>query len=260
MMPFFSRVGGKSKNASHLIDLFPTHTTYVEPFCGSSAILFRKPISSVEVINDNDTDIINMYKDLLIVPNDVYQAYDFKVNSKERFNELLNKKNIDCPIERLHRNMSLSIASFGCNRITYAPCRSLYNGVLVKKNIQKYKNRLSNVIIHNEDYKNIILKYDSPTTLFFLDPPYENSDKRLYMTHIMDFKSMADLLKNIKGRFFMTINESPLIRELFKDFNIYERNLFYIIGNHAKRKNVIELIITNYPCIMDTSSSSSSSS
>jgi len=60
------------------------------------------------------------------------------------------------------------------------------------KNITKYKERLKNTIIFSQDYKTIIKKYDSADTLFYLDPPYENS-KDLYKNSEMDYNEMAKI-------------------------------------------------------------------
>ena len=65
----------------------------------------------------------------------------------------------------------------------------------------------------------IINKYDSPTTLFFLDPPYEKS-KGLYEEYKFDYNELNDVLKRVKGYFILTLNDSKNIRNIFKDFII----------------------------------------
>jgi len=59
--PPFSRYGGKGATVNWYRNLLPPNHTYVEPFCGSAALLFAKSRSKVEVINDLDRDIYNFF-------------------------------------------------------------------------------------------------------------------------------------------------------------------------------------------------------
>ena len=92
------------------------------------------------------------------------------------------------------------------------------------------------------------LYYDSHNSFFFLDPPYENSDK-LYYEDSIDYEEMSIMLSNIDGKFMLTINDSPRIRNIFNNFNIRKIQV-PPGGSHTKLKiggkfrN--ELIITNY--------------
>ena len=98
----------------------------------------------------------------------------------------------------------------------------------------------------------IIKKYDDAHTFFFLDPPYENTDKDFQYAEDVgfDFERLADELRGIKGKFLMTINDSPTIRRLFKDFTSQAWGVptgWGTKGNKG-RKHVIrrELLISNY--------------
>src|ERR1041385_4774812 len=55
-------IGGKNRLATKIISLLPEHTTYVEPFAGGAQVLFHKPPSNVEVLNDLDFDIVNFFR------------------------------------------------------------------------------------------------------------------------------------------------------------------------------------------------------
>ena len=55
-------IGGKNAVAKQIIDLFPGHTTYVEPFAGGAQVFFRKEPSKVEVLNDLDTEMTNLFR------------------------------------------------------------------------------------------------------------------------------------------------------------------------------------------------------
>ena len=71
----------------------------------------------------------------------------------------------------------------------------------------------------NENYKNVIKKYDSPNTFFYLDPPYEDS-KALYEYDKFDYNELFNIVNNIKGKFLLSLNDSKNIRNIFKKFKI----------------------------------------
>lgn len=254
MKPFFCRVGGKTPIAEQIIDMIPEHDVYVEPFVGGGAILFAKEPSNIEVINDLDKQLMTGYNLLKrITQNDVDNIIkiinDFKGLSK---NEVLELMNEFVNIKVSNNGLKLyQILLQLCNTFSSKGIGKIYQhkstGITKINKIQEYKERLKKVKIYSTDYKNIIDKYDSPTTFFFLDPPYENS-KVLYKNHTIDYQEMTNLLSDIDGKFLLTMNDSANIRNIFREFNIKEINVKGRSNNTSSvgsgtRK---ELIITNY--------------
>jgi len=138
------RVGGKSKLKNKIRAMMPPHTTYIEPFVGGGSVFFSAPAdpNRKEVINDKDRDIINIYLDVKNVGDKVIDLP--VVKSKEQFKALLNKKKFASPVERLKRNILISLYSFRSDRKSYAPSKTaqkLESGSVVnKKNTQNIKN------------------------------------------------------------------------------------------------------------------------
>ena len=66
MDSFIKYFGGKSLLRDEIVSIMPQHKTYVEVFCGASWVLFSKPPSHVEAINDVDNELVNLY---LVVKN-----------------------------------------------------------------------------------------------------------------------------------------------------------------------------------------------
>jgi len=117
-------------------------------------------------------------------------------------------------------------------------------GRKIETDYTPYSERLKNVKILNQDYKNIIRTYDSPNTFFYLDPPYEGSDEMDIYNEKTDFdiKELSDLLSKIKGKFLLTFNYSKELSDLFKKYNQLKLTTTY---QNPVRK-VKELIVKNY--------------
>ncbi len=89
--------------------------------------------------------------------------------------------------------------------------------------------RLAGVLIECLPYGEFIKRYDRKTTLYYLDPPYFNSEKDYGkdMFSPDDFERLARLLSVIKGRFIMSLNDVPQVHEIFADFTIEAVNTTY---------------------------------
>jgi DNA adenine methylase len=117
----------------------------------------------------------------------------------------------------------------------------------ISSDYNKHKERLKKTLILNKNYKDVIKKYDSPTTFFYLDPPYEGSNKSHYDFPEFDFLELFEILKNIKGYFLLSYNYSIDVKKLFKDFNIQIIKTKYSSGTKGGQDIIKkELLISNY--------------
>jgi len=241
MKPIFCRIGSKSRVAKNIIKYFPYHDTYVEPFVGSGAVFFRKDKVKNEVINDLDKDLINAYKLIKSVTEPQFENFKSLKTLKQK-QEFVNT-NPTTTAGKLYKNILLSCNTFSSNFGT-----KLYKNphqFTKIKNIEKYKDRLKGTKILNQDYKNILKKYDSPNTLFYLDPPYENS-KNIYDKYYMDYEDLELQVRNLKGAVVISMNDSPNIRKIFKNYKIVK------IDETTNRKfgsistSRVDILIMNY--------------
>ena len=119
---------------------------------------------------------------------------------------------------------------------------------LIKLDFLPYKEKWKNVIILNEDYRDVINKFNYKDAFFYLDPPYEITidNSNYYNYHDVYPIDVLKTCKRIKGRFLLSYNDSANIRKLFKDFYIHTINITY---NTNENINIIkkELLISNYP-------------
>lgn len=103
---------------------------------------------------------------------------------------------------------------------------------------------MSGVVLENLDWLDFINRYDRPETLFYFDPPYWGSEDDYGKTMFErdQFALMAERLAQLKGRFILSINDVPQIRELFSGFEFREVGLTYSIS--GKGTEAKELIVT----------------
>ncbi len=248
MKPLIKRIGGKSKLKKTIVDnYFPNNykdMIYVEPFVGGGSIYFYKQPSYVDVLNDRDNDVITIFKgfqefDLEKIEKDINGNY-----TKDDFLRIKESTPITSydKFIRLLLLIKLSFWGLGRNFINKGDrsvkINSSYNN--------RYKQKLSNTILLNDDYKDIIKRYDSDNTLFYLDPPYDMVDKTYYKFFIFDIKELFDILKNIKGKFILSFNLNKDIEVLFKDYNIYKVNTKYSAHTGEAPVKKQELLITNF--------------
>lgn len=250
LKPPISRMGGKSKLRKTIIDMTPEHTCYTEVFFGAGWVYFGKDKSKVEVINDVDGELINLFKMIKYHAEEIRRLMTYEICSRDMFSEY---KNIDInsltDIQRAVRFiylLSQSFASKGDNfgyGTTGIPKPQIFN----TEDLLKLKERLRNTYIENLSFQEIIKKYDRAHTFFFCDPPYFETkgykDKFTEEHHLL----LKDMLTNIKGKFLLTINDHEKVRSWYKDFNIVETEVAYsVCKDSSGRRNFKELIITNY--------------
>ena len=128
-------------------------------------------------------------------------------------------------------------------------CKSLKN-VLAK--IDAIHERLDKVMIENQDFEKLIKQYDCEEAFFYCDPPYSKGcGYAVTSTEDFEHERLRDVLKGIKGRFLLSYDDSPKIRELYKGFEMVEVERQNGINNRqgTDRANKIykELLIANYP-------------
>lgn len=254
---FSGWLGGKHKLARTIIDIMPEHTHYVEVFAGASWVLFKKSPSYCETINDINGELINFYR----VIKYHFNAFAIELEHTPICRDLFSLYKDTDPrtltdLQRATRFYYLLKLAFG-NKLTnqsYVALSDHRPRLDIAKELQgrlaDISARLAHVNIENQAYADIIKRYDKADVLFYLDPPYFDTE-HYYGKDIFgrdDFYHLRDLLLKIKGKFILSINDVPEVREIFKDFHISERQIRWSLNkNEIKNENNgKELIITNF--------------
>lgn len=240
-------LGGKrnlAKRICALIDATPC-TSYVEPFVGMGGIFLRRSARpKCEVINDKGRDIANLFRILQRHYPQFLEVLRFQLTTRAEFNRLV-ETNPDTltDLERAARFLFLQRTAFGgkVSGRNFGVSRdrpARFNVTTLEPMLEDLHARLSGVVIECLDWADLIPRYDSPTTLFYLDPPYWGceTDYGKAMFSRDDFARMAGVLAGIKGRFVLSLNDVPEVREIFAWAQIDAVNTSYTIGKHVESR------------------------
>ena len=103
------------------------------------------------------------------------------------------------------------------------------------------------MFIENKPYDQVIQRFDKPGTFFYVDPPYWDCEKD-YGEGLFskdDFGRLAGLLGAVKGKFILSLNDTPGVRETFADFRIEAVKTRYSISGSSKQE-AAEVLISNF--------------
>ncbi len=195
---------GKKRIADRLAKLLPAHSTYVEPFAGSGAVFFAKDPVEVEVLNDADPEIVEAYRIIKrLKPLQMERLRKMKWTGDEATYKRLVDSHPKGDLEKLHRFLYLSNFSYGKLRgKSFSPSSKGTEARMVER-LEKFAPRLKGVRVHCGDYERIVRKYDSPKTVFYLDPPYPGYNVEVGEGEF-DEERFLEVLKFIKGKFLVT--------------------------------------------------------
>lgn len=252
--------GGKSKMLKILDNFFPQNVNkYLEVFTGGGSVLLyivQKFNPSTVYANDIDTKLINFYNDVknqpeIIVDTCLSYKNDYNAETfRERFNELDRTKSCDF---------------FTANKCSFSGLNKNYSILAYDRNFSvksiNQTNEISKVIQNteflNEDFVNLDNKIDEIEDYFiYLDPPYYGNkniglygeDGKLHkeFNHIALFEWVNK--HSNKNKIMMSYDDCQFIRDLYKDYYIYNFDFVYSMTNTGGHdcKMGKEIVITNY--------------
>lgn len=203
--------GGKWLQAPGIIEQFPKHRFYVEPYGGGGSVLMRKPRAYTEVWNDLDSMIFNLFQ-VLRSPRAAELVEQLRLTpfGRQEF-ELTSEPASDDPVENARRLLVRGFMGFGSNahgRSTGFRSNSNRSGTTPAHDWANYPDslvaiidRIAGVVIENRDAQLVMETHDSHDTLHYIDPPYlkdTRSDHRHDYTHELDDADHAELLRFIQ--------------------------------------------------------------
>lgn len=242
-------IGGKRLLRKEISKYVPKDINgYIEPFGGAGwMLLFKEKWAELEVYNDLDNRLVNMFLQVKYHPNELERELDMLLSSRVLFNQMLSQPGLT-EIQRAARFIFLICKSFGSKGDHFGTSQSrgissLQNRIDRIKDLHK---RLDKVLIENKSYEDLIQLYDTKDNFFYCDPPYTEGytyDNSKSFSH----EKLRDILAKIKGRFILSYDDSPLVRELYKEFHMIPVVRMKGINRKEGKSDYKELIIANFP-------------
>lgn len=253
-MPAAGYIGGKRQLAKTIIACIEKipHETYAEPFVGMGGVFFRRRLAPrAEVINDRSGDVATFFRVLQRHYLPFVEMLRWQVTSRREFERLARTDpSTLTDLERAARFLYLQRTTFGgkvAGRSFGVDPRApgAFDVTKIVPMLEELHGRLSGVTVECLDWAEFITRYDRPGTLFFLDPPYWGSE-RDYGKEMFDraeFERLAAALRGLQGRFLMSINDVPAVRETFAGFRLRPVKVTYTVARGRTRR-AGELIVS----------------
>lgn len=259
--------GGKSRDAAAIASQFPPHDTYVEVFGGGGALLFFKDPSVVDVYNDLG-NVSNFFYTLKYHGEEVYDLLYLTLCSRQEFFdarrrvlELLNKYGKDENGNIAYKNMpeheriEWAVAWYIVVQQSFSHEEMASSWKVMKtgdpaatwnshvEQLVRFIEKIRTVTIENLSFEKLLPLYDTPKTLFYLDPPYVSGTRaagaRSAYVHEMDISKHQVLLNylkyNLKGQAVVSMYDYPLYNEMLSDWRRVEINHRSMIHNSSAK-------------------------
>lgn len=255
MRPVAPYIGGKRNLAKRVISRIneTPHSTYAEVFVGMGGIFLRRDKRpNAEVINDWSEDVSTFFRVLQHHYIAFLDMIRFQISSRANFEKLLALPASSLTdMQRAARFLYVQRLSFGgiVNRRHFGadPSRSSrFDISKLQPMLEAVHERLAPVTIERLRWQDFLRRYDRTGTLFYLDPPYFEceGDYGADMFGQREFAEMADLLTSLKGRFILSLNDHPKVRELFSRFRIEGVETTYQVSGKRPAQSAREVIIS----------------
>ncbi|WP_336802291.1 DNA adenine methylase [Kaistia sp. MMO-174] len=253
--PVAGYIGGKKQLARRIIGEIEAvpHVLYAEPFVGMGGVFLRRRlVPRAEVINDASADVATFFRILQRHFQAFMDMLKWQVTSRAEFERLARQDPVTLTdLERAARFLYLQRLSFGgkvAGRTfgidTQGPAR--FDVTKLASMLEAVHERLAGVWIECLPWQGFIERWDRPGTLFYLDPPYLGTE-HFYGRGLFERAEHAELaerLKRLQGRFILSLNDHPEVRDLYAWAKLTPVSLSYQAGGADHTRPVKELIIS----------------
>lgn len=237
--------GGKWMLAPWVIEHFPPHRIYTEPFGGAGSVLLRKPRATfVEVYNDLFSEVVGLFRVLRDPVQSEQLAASLRLTPFARDEFALSYEPSDDPVEQARRIVVRSMQGFGSNsasgmrsgfrsnghRQTSHPATDWTNYPAA---VAAFCERLQGVVIENRLALDVIRQHDRPDCLHYCDPPYVHTTRSEHTTTKGkgyafemtddDHRELAQVLRECSGMAIVSGYPSPLYEDLYAGWHRSER-------------------------------------
>ena len=256
VIPYY---GGKYELSKTLVPLIPHHERYIEVFAGGLSMFFRKTKAKWNVLNDIDSNIVNLYMCVIEKREELVDFLFWLPKSRELFlnfrGEIKENKEITIPDPKQAAKYFYCIRN-SFNKLVHTPFSM--NKDMKKdwgKEFKYSRKALGGATIENLDFETLFDKYEPrKDDYWYLDPPYIVATEKgtYYMNNftVEDHTRLRDCVNRIDkagGKFMVSYDYREEVKELYKNYNIQTLNLKYSgATDKARDKKRKEYIIMNY--------------
>jgi DNA adenine methylase len=238
--PVMRYYGSKWTLAPWIISHFPQHRVYVEPFAGAASVLMQKGRSEIEIINDLNAEVVNIFK----VLRNESQARELKrlidLTPYSRIEYEASRETTDDPVEAARRAIIRSYFGHG-SAAFYLACgfksndntsgnHNAHGWVKYSEAMPVIINRMKGVVVECRPAVEVIKQQDSLNTLFYVDPPYVQEawvTQQVYEHEMTDtqHEELARVLRGAVGMVVLSGYGCELYDQvLYADWHRYERD------------------------------------
>lgn len=245
--------GSKWSIAEWIISFFPQHHSYLEPFFGSGAVLFTKPRSPIETVNDLDGDVVNLFewirKDPEKLAKEIYwipysrQVYDQTILALSTETDSFKRAVIFCTKMMMGRGFRTNEIKVGWkNDVQGREAAYAAEGwAATPERIMQAAERLRRVQIECRPALEVIKRFNFSNVLIYADPPYLLSTRhgkqyRCEMT-TDDHVHLLDALKAHKGPVLLSGYDSELYRDALHGW--YREEIDVRAQTATKRREIL---------------------
>jgi len=225
--------GSKWSLAQHIVGYFGSHYHYVEPYFGSGAVFFSKPVSPHELINDVNGQVINFFRVLRDSTDELLFALEATPWSREEYDQshIITGR----PVEDARRFVTriwqahasdLAKKTGWKNRGSKQTARGMsIRWQRVPSELAVMANRLKDAEIENRPALEVMKRFKTKDTLIYADPPYllETRTQKMYAYEMSvdDHVEMLELIKNHPGPSVISGYENSLYNNHLKKWKKY---------------------------------------
>jgi len=273
--PLLRYLGGKFLIRKWVIEHFPEHVIYVEPFGGALSVLMEKKRSKIEVVCDIDDEVTNLYavlRDKGMV-DELKRVLYYTPYSEREFRNAYSPLPASpegggdgaIMVERARRILIRSWFGYGALKRNMTGFRQYHPGYTKnqcheflrwQKELDRFVERMRGVIFPMErNALKLFPFYDEERTLWYLDPPYvrvndeslNGKRETLYKNDFTDVEhvALAERVKGLKGMVVLSGYHSELYRELYAGWKFFEKKTFTQGGPNKNRQVRVEVIFLN---------------
>nr|VFK64982.1 MAG: DNA adenine methylase [Candidatus Kentron sp. TUN] len=215
-------------------------------------MFFLKEQSHVEVINDINGDLVNLYRIVKHHLDEFVRQFRWALVSRKMYDWLKQTpEETLTDIQQAARFFYLQKIAFGAKvtgptfgtATTAAPRLNLLR---IEEELSLAHLRLSRTYIENLPWDECIRRYDRPHSLLYLDPPYWGTTGYGMDFGLEQYARIAELGRSIKGKMITSTNDILEMREIFDGFEMERVQISYTVGGNRNKTASSELIIRNW--------------